>query len=156
MSPLHNHTRLSSLKRVMVVKSSSSNTSCVQLSCAFTSLSATAQGLYGRSVPLPSKILNFDQIYIEKYWWLLCVISIITLILNYTIFIISIIGDLKILCQTLFNLQESCSEEAWLAGFQNLSNRRTGMPWFWLLIGLLPKLANLSHSACQIHGKIFT
>ena len=35
------------------------SSSCVQLSCAFTSLSATAQGLYGRSIPLPSKILNF-------------------------------------------------------------------------------------------------
>ena len=35
----------------------------------------------------------------------------ITLIINYTIFIISLKGDLKILCQTLFNLQESYSEE---------------------------------------------
>jgi hypothetical protein len=44
----------------------------------------------------------------------------------------------------------------WLVCSQNLSCQRFGKPWFWLLFGLLPKLVNLSHLTCQIHGKFFT
>ena len=36
-----------------------------------------------------------------------------------------------------------------------MSNQRFSKPWFWLLFGLLPKLANFSHFACQIYDKIF-